>query len=89
MAITGKAKQQGGTMTREELEAAIWRNAPGLTAFLAADRYAAMNAILAAADDYATAQCVIALNAPDAAAQANRRAALEAAVRRPRIRRAS
>jgi hypothetical protein len=43
-----------------------------------------MNAILAAADGYATAQCAIAINAPDAVAQARRRAELEAALCRPR-----
>jgi hypothetical protein len=71
-------------MTREGLEAAIWEHSPGLAATRTADRCAAMKAILAAADDYATAQCAIALNAPDAVAQAQRRAELEAALYRPR-----
>ena len=75
--------------TREQLEAVVWRNSPGLTASMTADRYAAMNAILAAADDYATAQCVIALNAPDAMAQAQRRAELEAALSRRYARRSA
>jgi hypothetical protein len=71
-------------MTREQLEAVIWRHAPGLNAGRTADRYAAMNAVLAAAGDYATAQCAIAIGAPDGPAQAQRRAILEAALRRPR-----
>jgi hypothetical protein len=76
-------------MTREGLEAAIWEHSPGLAATRTADRYAAMNAILAAADSYATAQCMTALALPDADAQAQRRAVLEAATRRPRTPRPS
>ena len=68
-------------MTREQLEAVIWRHARGLNSAMTADRYAAMNAILRAADDYATAQCAIAINAPDYRAQAQRRAELERAAR--------
>lgn len=71
-------------MTREQLEAVIWQRAPGLAASMTADRYAAMNAILAAADDYATAQCALAIGAPDVVAQAQRRAELESALHRPR-----
>lgn len=71
-------------MTREGLEAAIWEHSPGLAADRFADRFAAISAILTAADDYATTQCAIAINAPDAVAQARRRAELEAALCRPR-----
>lgn len=75
-------------MTIDELEAVIWRHAAGLCASRTADRYAAMNAILAVARDYATAQCITAINAPHAAEQAARRAVLERAAR-PRRRTAA
>jgi hypothetical protein len=79
-----RAANQISVTTREQLEAVVWRHSPGLNSGWPADRYAAMNAILAAADTYATAQCAIAINAPDGAAQAQRRADLEAALYRPR-----
>lgn len=69
-------------MTRDDLEAVIWKHAASLDP-------AAMSAVLRAADDYATAQCAIAisavtecaipLNAQEIAAQARRRAELEQA----------
>ena len=68
-------------MNRDDLEAVIWRHSAGLCATRTADRYAAMNAILAAARDYATDQCLTAINAPHAAEQAARRAVLERAAR--------
>jgi hypothetical protein len=64
-------------MTREQLEAVVWRQMtrPGRT-----PPGAAVDAILAAADDYATAQCVIAAGSPDMPRlQSARRAVLESA----------
>jgi hypothetical protein len=60
-------------MTREQLEAAIWRSAPRLSPD-------AVDAILRAAGDYATAQCVTAICAQARldADQARHRAALDA-----------
>lgn len=78
-------------MTRDELEAAV---RSGLTrrlsfgnatsSFATAEDNRLVNNILAAADDYATAQCAIAIDAPDGPAQAQRRAILEAALSRSR-----
>jgi hypothetical protein len=78
-------------MTRDDLEGTVrrsltrrlsFRNATG--SFATAEDNRLLSDILRAADDYATAQCAIALNAPDAVAQARRRAELEAALCRPR-----
>jgi hypothetical protein len=77
MTITGKAKQQDGIMTREQLEAVVWRQLtrPGKTRLAAA-----VDAVLSAADDYATAQCAIAVGTPDMPRlQSARRAVLEGA----------
>lgn len=65
-------------MTREELEAVIWRHG--------VRRAVDVQAILLAADWYATAQCADAVS--ETTAQTRRRAELAAATR-PRIRRAS
>src|SRR6185503_14400303 len=63
--------------TREQLEAVIWRqlSRPGHMRLAVA-----VDAILTAADDYATAQCAIAVGNPDLPGlQSARRAVLEAA----------
>jgi hypothetical protein len=67
-------------MNREELEAVIWRHVDGLAASRPADRYNAMGIILGAVSDYTTAQCAIAIGAPERRARNSRRAELEIAL---------